>query len=77
MTHPQTIALDLIDVDAAWRAGISSFRAGFPQHANPWEGCVPEFGERLRDVKLKAWAFDFGWRESMWLGEARRKAVGA
>jgi hypothetical protein len=73
---PKTIAYDLLDIDAAWRAGIASHRSGFPLSANPWLPLPFENPSRKREIRLQSWAFDLGWRESKCLMEAR-KAKGA
>lgn len=69
---PQPLTPDLLEIASAWRAGIASNRAGFAQGSNPYS--YRYF--RDSEERLKAWAFDLGWRESERLME-RRQAKGA
>lgn len=73
-------SIDLLFMELACRSGIYSNLAGFHQQSNPYAGSELLFAEWDRDRlrRLKAWAFDLGWREAQRLDQAhRRKLKGA
>ena len=62
---------DLFGIELAALSGASSHQAGLALSSNPYRY------ETLREMRLTAWAFELGWRESEWIAKRAREGRAA